>query len=341
MSAIVHHGDCRSVMRGWGPACFDAIVTDPPYGLSFMGKDWDGVVPGVEFWAEALRVTVPGGRLVAFGGTRTSHRLVCAIEDAGWVIEDSIEWLYGQGFPKAKSKLKPAHEPICIARKPGPIAELGIEACRIGTTKEVPGTPRSTRRGDVYGVIGADSANNSGHDPNVGRWPANVILGCACEVEHHPECAVALLDAQIGETGQHASVRGNEPSASTSTVYNKMVRKGMQARNDTGGASRFFYVAKATREERERWLKEMADGSRANKHPTVKPVALMRWLVRLVGGQRGSRILDPFCGSGTTGVACALEGYDFTGIDLEQEHVDVAQQRVTGAGGLQALGERR
>jgi DNA modification methylase len=334
VSGRIHHGDCREVMRSWGPACFDAIVTDPPYGLGFMGKGWDGVVPGVESWAEALRVTVPGGRLVAFGGPRTSHRLVCSIEDAGWVIEDSIEWLYGQGFPKAKSKLKPAHEPICLARKPGPIAELGIDACRIGTTKEVPGTPRSARQGDIYGTIGADNAENSGHDPNVGRWPANVILGCACSVEHDPECAVALLDAQSGTLETHG---GQVTAAMAGMGYGGGIGAARTVVNDRGGASRFFYVAKATREERERWLQPPPDGGRANKHPTVKPVALMRWLVRLVGGPRGSRILDPFCGSGTTGVACALEGYAFEGIELEQESADVASERIAGAGGLLAV----
>src|SRR5689334_21480892 len=126
------HGDCLDMMRTLDADSIDAIVTDPPYGLKFMGKHWDHGVPGAAFWTEALRVAKPGTYLLAFGGTRTYHRMTCAIEDAGWEIHDCLCWLYGSGFPKHKSKLKPAYEPIVMARKPAPRATLlHIDACRL------------------------------------------------------------------------------------------------------------------------------------------------------------------------------------------------------------------
>jgi DNA modification methylase len=131
----VIQGDCLEVMPTLPADSVDAIITDPPYGLSFMGKHWDHGVPGVEFWKAAIRVAKPGSYLLAFGGTRTYHRLACAIEDAGFEIQDCLSWLYGSGFPKHKSKLKPAWEPIIMARKPAPKATLlNIDACRIPAT---------------------------------------------------------------------------------------------------------------------------------------------------------------------------------------------------------------
>ena len=197
----VLHGDCLDVMAGMDAESASAIVTDPPYGIAFMAKTWDHGVPGVLFWAEALRVAQPGAYLLAFGGTRTWHRLAVAIEDAGWDIRDTLCWMYGSGFPKNKRCLKPAWEPIIMARKAGP-GDLQIEACRI---------EGSDCGGHWSGEDGSDATSTPGYDggftkggrpkrvahnesrpsgifrdgtggshadgvTNVGRWPANVLL---------------------------------------------------------------------------------------------------------------------------------------------------------------------
>lgn len=132
----IYCGDCLEIMRTWPEACVDCVVTDPPYGLSFMGKKWDYDVPSTELWREVFRVHKDGGRCFAFSGSRTYHRMAVNIEDAGFTIEDSVIWLYGSGFPKHKSKLKPAHEPICVARK-GKVTPLEIDAGRIATNDDL------------------------------------------------------------------------------------------------------------------------------------------------------------------------------------------------------------
>jgi site-specific DNA-methyltransferase (adenine-specific) len=389
-------------MRAMDAESVHAIVSDPPYGLGFMGKSWDRGVPGVEFWREALRVAKPGAYLVAFSGSRTQHRLTCAIEDAGWEIRDCLMWLYGSGFPKSHdiskaidrhlgaerrvigvargagssnteslgafardypatvpatvwdgfgTALKPAYEPIILARKPmgstvaACVLEHGTGAININGCR----IPYASEK-DKAAAAATTVAQRLCHDQSAGcrvyhdfknaaasvapylesmqggRWPANVLLGCACEVEHDAGCAVAMLDAQS--------------SVSLSS----------------GGASRFFYTAKASAAERNAGLEHMravspaeitgrAEGSpglvnprsgiglgkRPNYHPTVKPVSIMRWLVRLVGGKPGNVVLDPFMGSGTTGVACAREGFDFVGIDLDPGHVEIARGRIAHA----------
>lgn len=314
----VLHGDCLTVMPTLEANSVDAIVSDPPYGLSFMGKEWDHGVPGVEFWREALRVAKPGAHLVAFGGTRTYHRLTCAIEDAGWEIRDCLSWLYGSGFPKSHNgpwggtALKPAHEPIILARKPlaGTVAAtvaqygtggLNVDGCRIGAETW---TRKATGRSTPYG---SETTWNTSSTPDIdrsgtGRWPANVVLD---------EDAAGML----------------------------------------GEPARFFYTAKASRREREAGLEGMDavrcrsglggempvdDDGRSrdrfsvtarNHHPTVKPIALMRWLCRLVTPPNGL-ILDPFTGSGTTGCAAVLEGFRFVGIEREDEYVEIASKRI-------------
>ena len=317
-------GDCRELMAAMPTASVDAIVTDPPYGLAFMGKGWDHAVPGVEFWTEALRVAKPGAHLLAFGGTRTFHRLACAIEDAGWEIRDCLSWLYGSGFPKSHNgpwggtALKPAWEPIIMARKPlaGTVAAtvaahgtggLNIDGCRIGTDED-----RTRPRGsfphsdDAWG--NGRLAFTESHP--AGRWPANVALD---------EDAAAMLDEQTGEI---RTQRIEKPSdcAETGEWGTLQGRRGARGYSDTGGASRFFYCAKASRSEREA-------GTDGNGHPTVKPVALMRWLVRLVTPVDGV-VLDPFTGSGTTGVAAVQEGRRFIGCEREAEYVEIARRRI-------------
>ena len=406
MGAVIHHGDCLEVMAGMEAGSVDAVVTDPPYGLSFMGKHWDHGVPGVPFWTEARRLLPPSGYLLAFGGTRSSHRLACALEDAGFEIRDTLMWLYGSGFPKGKSCLKPAWEPIILARKPGPMRELGIEECRVGMEQTV-----TRRNGDSggNGAFGRDERVFERENPP-GRWPANLILECTCaetregamrtnsqesvrngvgvlkhggenarpqhsdtggetirrgygdngkepvRIHTDPNCPCAMLDGQTGNLGVSAGTQ-RTTSASWLGTRGKLEDKPI-GMGDSGGASRFFYCPKASRSERDSGLWELPEREamrysekgqgplaqqtpskpvrQSNHHPTVKPVDLMRWLVRLVA-RPGDTVLDPFCGSGTTGVACAEEGREFIGIEREGEYVEIARRRIDAASAQQRL----
>ena len=340
MTVTLHLGDCLDVMRGMPDACVDAVVTDPPYGLEFMGKQWDHGVPGVEFWVEALRVAKPGAHILAFGGTRTFHRLACAIEDAGWQIKDCLSWLYGSGFPKHKTLLKPAWEPVVMAAKAGPRI-VNVDACRLSLGKGI-GRDGERTAEHRYGARGLGFQPKPGvrGGSSRGRWPANVCLD---------EEAAAVLDGQSGKRGGGFGVRGvggtiyADGAGLTSTCATTGQAVGY---GDSGGASRFFYVAKASRSEREAGLREaprstMGDGiggqplqsiASRNHHPTVKPVALMRWLVRLVTPPDGVA-LDPFMGSGTTGIACVREGRPFVGIEREPEYHAIAEARIAHARG--------
>ena len=353
------------VMAALAEASIDSIVCDPPYGLRFMGKEFDslGDGPAQQAWhaawcAEAFRVLKPGGFLLAFGGTRTFHRLACAVEDAGFEIRDSLIWNYGSGFPKSLNvgngrgtALKPAFEPVVVARKPliGTVVAnvlahgtgaLNIDGCRVTTTDRFGGGAKGTS-GFAAGyehdgwVAGSDK----------GRWPANLILTHApgCGDECAPGCPVAALDAQSGgasrfftttEYGDDDLLPGEKP-----------------------GDPPFFYSPKANRAEREAGCEglparsgaeatdreEGTDGLNSpragagrtaakvrNHHPCVKPVSVMRWLVRLVTPKNGV-VLDPFAGSGTTGVACVHEGFDFIGIEREAEYAAIAEARINHA----------
>lgn len=333
-------GDSREVLRELAPDSLDGCACDPPYALvsigkrfgandaapakvgasgayarasaGFMGQQWDTGETAFDpsFWSEVLRVLKPGAHIVAFGGTRTYHRLVCAIEDAGFEIRDQLAWIYGSGFPKSHnqrgpwdswgSALKPAFEPIVLARKPldGTLAQnlrrwgvgaLHIDACRVGIGDggERDGEASAGRR---YGERGstnfAATPGPRGGDAR-GRWPANVLHDGSDEVVvGFPHSA-----------GQLAALSGDEPSAITDQIYGKFAgRRASIPRGDAGSAARFFYCAKASKAER------MGSG-----HPTVKPIAVMRWLCRLIAPP-GALILDPFAGSGTTGVAALAEG---------------------------------
>jgi site-specific DNA-methyltransferase (adenine-specific) len=443
--STIYNGDCLEVLRALPDASVDAVVTDPPYGLEFMGKDWDkfktgraakysaggeltttefknlGTLPqyvsrpakrcancGKQAWsgspckcpepewqldnsplhafqawaelwaADCLRVLKPGGHLLAFGGTRTWHRLACAIEDAGFEVRDSIAWLYGSGFPKSLdvskaidkaagaerqdvyadnarnmdnevygkgldvallerrpntpeattwsgwgTALKPAHEPIVVARKPlvGTVAAnvlehgtgaLNIDACRIGTAH---GLQRPERRGkgDAGGWAKYEQEPGTYGTPDgTGRWPANVVLDEDQADELDRQSGVSRstqgVTPALGRSGGILGAAKPRPDAGQPMGY-----------ADHGGASRFFYVAKAPAKERPK-----VDGT---AHPTVKPLTLMRWLCRLVTPP-GGVILEPFAGSGTTIEAALLEGFRVVAIEREADYLPLIQARL-------------
>ena len=298
----LHQGDCMAVIATLADSSIDSVVTDPPYGLGFMGKQWDSgtVAFDATFWVEALRVLKPGAHLLAMGGTRTYHRLACAIEDAGFEIRDQLAWVYGSGFPKSHNigngwgtALKPAWEPICLARKPliGTVAEnvlahgtgaINIDGCRVGTD-EITVKGYRAETGATWLGSGMLAANVE-RTPTThrGRWPANIVHDGSDEV------LAGFPETQSG-SGERGGTSPNpmswgEPRPSTSF------------QGDAGSAARFFYTTKADAHDRI-----------GSKHPTVKPVDLMQWLVRLVT-PKGGTVLDPFAGTGTTGEAAWREG---------------------------------
>jgi site-specific DNA-methyltransferase (adenine-specific) len=328
----IFEGDALETLRAMPDGSFDSCVTDPPYELAFMGKSWDasGVTFKPETWAEVFRVLKDGSRLLAFGGTRTYHRMAVAIEDAGFTIEDCIMWVYGSGFPKHKSKLKPAYEPIVVARK-GRASHLNIDECRIdlnGSHKASGGCAGTTP------LHGGGIKERAPEDNSVGRWPANIVFD---------EEAARALDGQSGErkaggsisSGSHYARMGYGFASGDST------EREHASYGDSGGASRFFYCAKVGREERHTGLEnpgpqlqygttlrkvENAD-LKGNTHPTVKPVSLMCWLIKLVTPE-GGKVLDPFAGSGSTGIAALREGRNFVGVEREHEYVEIARRRI-------------
>jgi DNA modification methylase len=546
-------GDCLEAMAEMDEASVDAIVTDPPYGLEFMGKEWDRLDTGRnavrwdgkrtaagtpeqdpetpasrhgasvspsrpnprcgncghyrfsgtpcecidpswearaneqaqrmqtwhQAWAtQALRVLKPGGHLLAFGGTRTYHRLACAIEDAGFEIRDCLAWMYGSGFPKSLdvskaidkaagaerevvgtkmgqpgyaetagtgrmlplspgagdgylditapatpeaqrwqgwgTALKPAYEPIVLARKPlvGTVAAnvlahgtgaLNVDGTRIETDGRPHREARPTQENEWEGGGQWKSSGFGEGETTQGRWPANVLLGHApgCKptdrtrkvktstatsgqpqggqifgwqrendgargyadedgTETVPvwdcvdDCAVAMLDEQTGETTYNPAGQFGV-TGDNGTIYGGgegLTKPGLSVfgYGDRGGASRFFYTAKASSAERNRgveWMEPQAaanaigdpdsatrsrgsrSGPRQNVHPTVKPVDLMQWLCRLITPPGGT-VLDPFTGSGSTGIAALREGFEFIGIEREPEYVEIARARIVG-----------
>lgn len=314
MSTSLLCGDAAEMMATLEPSSIGPCVTDPPYGLRFMQAKWDHGIPGPLYWQAVRHVLKPGGYLLAFGGTRTYHRLTCAIEDAGFEIRDCLMWMYGSGFPKGKGCLKPGWEPIILARKPGPSPWLNVDGCRLEGIKNVPASPRKTGNSG-YGKFAPEDGTGSGHNPLIGRWPANVVLD---------EEAAALLDEQSGDL-----LPGRFPATrTTSSVFqrNPQGETGFSRSTDAGGASRFFYVAKASTAER----------GQGNDHPTVKPLALMSWLVKLVTPPGGT-VLDPFCGSGSTLIAADRLGFDCIGIDNDPHHIEIARRRIADDAGMFAV----
>lgn len=320
-------GDCRVVMElVLGDNSADSIVTDPPYGLKFMNRHWDYDVPHADTWRAAFNVLKPGGYLLAFFGTRTYHRGVVQIEDAGFEIRDQLQWIYGSGFPKSHNgawggtALKPAHEPIVLARKP-PVGTvemnfgewgtggLNVDGCRVEGVKGTPTSPRRAKQNATYGDLSNDPGTGSGWNPNIGRWPANVLHDGSDEVVGcFPEAAGQLADASSSKKRE------------TQNVYGAMHRGsgGAIARIESdSNAARFFYCPKASKTDR----------GTGNDHPTVKPTELMRYLCRLVT-PTGGIVLDPFMGSGSTGKAAALEGFRFIGIERDEAYLEIARTRI-------------
>ena len=375
MKATLYRGDCLDVLASMDPESVDAIVCDPPYGLGFMNSKWDALPPGVDWARLCLRVLKPGGHLVAFGGTRTVHRLATAIEDGGFEIRDMVSWLYWSGFPKSLcvskaidreagakrqvvgigrsgnkpdseagdvarmnvspgtydltapateaakkwngygTALKPAQEPAVLARKPlagtvaGNVLEhgtgaLNIDGCRFAYGDESwPGPSDDIADSNVsrpnkpYGSSRTWSTSktpgqNRKTDPALmlGRWPANIYA--------HPKASRSEREAGCERLPGRTGAEATERTAGSAGLD-----------NPRAGAGRTADRVK-------------------NHHPTVKPIGVMRWLCKLTGGQPGSVILDPFMGSGTTGCAAVLEGFDFIGIEREPEYMQICEARI-------------
>ncbi len=368
-------GDCLELLRRTPDNSVDSIVTDPPYGLSFMGKKWDYDVPATEVWVECLRVLKPGGHLLAFAGTRTQHRMAVRIEDAGFEIRDMIAWVYGSGFPKSHNldgshegwgtALKPALEPITVARKPFPgtvaanvvaygTGALNIDRCRVRTEDDTARVSNGAIKGGNFAAGGsAPGPIAGGH--SAGRWPANLIHDGSPEVlAVFPDAPGQLAAASTSDTqragqnvyGNMKRGRGTEASASCDNagVVGFHMRPGAR-RLDSGSAARFFYCAKTSRKDRNEGLissdapavakdATMRDCETAqwstrngNSHPTVKPTNLMAYLLRLVT-PAGGITLDPFMGSGSTGKAAIREGFQFIGCEIDEQYAAIARARI-------------
>ena len=366
----LHHGDCLDVLRTLADCSVDSVVTDPPYHLTsivkrfggggaapaqfgkdgafaraskgFMGKEWDGgdIAFRPETWAEVLRVLKPGGYLLAFASTRGFCRMGCAIQDAGFIEHPFIAWLFGTGFPKSTrikaegfdgwryggQALKPAIEQVFVGQKPFSEATgtanilrwgtgaVNIDGCRIPSADQWPSLGELSG-GDSVDCYG-DGLNNSGRSESspLGRWPANVIHDGSDEV-------LDAFAAYGSNRGAAAPVRGTESSAAVKNTYGDRERVTGCFHNDSGSASRFFYSAKADASDR------LGSG-----HPTVKPVDLMAYLCRLVTPP-GGVVLDPFAGSGTTGMACLREGFRAVLIEREAEYVADIRRRLAHVSG--------
>jgi site-specific DNA-methyltransferase (adenine-specific) len=410
----IYNEDCRETMKRMPDNFVDSIVTDPPYGISFMGKEWDSfdikyqekkakqeskrkprtdgrsvtgfqssVYAGLydltpkgmmrfqrwycEIMTEAYRILKPGGYVLSFGSPRTYHRMACAIEDAGFEIRDSIMWIFGSGFPKSMNlgngfgtALKPAHEPICVARKP--IAEktvaqnvlkygtggINIDGCRIGLSGE-PAPKGSAKRVYKSNHFTEDRVyGNNTTTSSLGRFPANIILD---------PFTAGLLDKQVPMAGAFAKVKSGH-SGKSNGIYSDYATRGDDGDtfyDDKGGASRLFYVAKADKEERNAGLhqfekvrhadRNITDGvggenprnrnntNKNNFHPTVKPVKLIQYLIRLVT-PKGGVSYDPFGGSGTHALASQNEGFNWILSEIGSEYCDIAEKRIYNNGGL-------
>lgn len=401
----IFHGNCLEVLKTIEDETYTGIVSDPPYGLSFMGKKWDYDVPSIEVFEQLLRVTKKGGFIFCFGGSRTFHRMACNMEDAGWILRDTIMWVYGSGFPKSldiskgidkklgkkvhnqgyipnkknnvfgktfgggekttnynpqteESKLwdgygtglKPSFEPIIVAMKPMDngfvdnaldvgVSGMNLSECRVGNEEVLIST--WDKGASFFDPVGTTNKQEYTNRISIGRWPANFIHDGSDEVE---ECFPTTSPSSKGGT------RGSKDSFFARFNTRNYPRNGYE---DSGSASRFFYCAKPSSSEKQKGCDELeikqskggggmndahlgrAYGSlkapSKNHHPTVKPINLMRYIVRLSKMPKDTKLLDPYMGSGTTVVASILEGIDCDGIERENDYVLIAQKRIKQA----------
>jgi site-specific DNA-methyltransferase (adenine-specific) len=377
MKYTLKEGDNIVTLKEYPDNHFDSIVTDPPYGIEFLGKDWDKNTGVIETWNECFRVLKPGGHLLAFSAARTYHHLATNIESAGFEIRDQLMWLYGSGFPKAqdigkaidkreiendwhgwKTALKPAHEPIVMARKPfkgscldnvlkHSVGAMNIDESRIPYADE--SSPKAGKRTSSFHQATGEGETTSGGDgsggwnaDDVGRYPANVIMD---------EEAGQMLDEQAPKSGNVSSSKRTKTGmtgSGHSLAWHKNAGESNGISDGLSGASKFFYCPKVSRTERHIGFEQtqankrprgeaFGDGnlltdstkSLGNNHPTVKPVELMKYLVKLVT-PAGGKVLDPFNGSGSTGMACVELGYEFLGCELDPDYIEIATKRIEG-----------
>ncbi len=373
MSAHVIHGNSLNELPYLEDCSVDAIVTDPPYELGFMNKKWDasGIAYNVNIWAHCLRVLKPGGHLLAFGGTRTYHRMACAIEDAGFEIRDSINWIYGSGFPKSLDVSKAIDKAAGAEREIIGERKLGGNAAQ--STKEKGGTYASNTNSVGVEPIsvpitapatdaakqweGWGTALKPAHEPIVlARKPFEDTV--ANNVMQHGTGALNIDKTRIGEGGQGtwASPRGGiwktDPDQKAELLSSTVGRWPANVIIDDSIEATwtpYFYCAKASKSEKNAGLDGMPEkrpdertstgmgtfeqkgvAKQANHHPTVKPLELMKYLCRLITPPNGT-ILDPFAGSGSTLVAATLEGFNSIGIEMTAEYIPIIQARLTWA----------
>lgn len=386
----LHAGNSAEVLRQYPDNHFDSVVTDPPYGIEFLGKDWDSNTGAIEVWRECLRVLKPGGYMLAFSAARTYHRLATNLEDVGFEIKDQIMWIYGSGFPKAqdvgkksgnkewagwKTGLKPAHEPIVMCRKPldnkmgkrGPmksrlnvvenVEKWGIGALNIDDTRieftdninlnsKLPSANNQFKNKNWVAEDGKVEKLEPIQEYNPqGRFPSNVIMS---------EEAGRELDEKTG-IKKYGNKKGGYKYDKTYKVEGFIKHNKPEALSnygDGGGASKYFYCPKVNRKERnvgfdmdkiptwnpsggynsetgEDMRKQLTKDREgiSNNHPTVKPVALMKYLVTLITPLNG-KVLDPFNGSGSTGMAVKEFGGEYTGIDLDENYIEISRKRI-------------
>lgn len=334
----LYNADCLEVLKTLPDNSVDAIITDPPYGLSFMSKKWDYDVPSVEIWEECLRVLKPGGYLLAFAGTRTQHRMAVRIEDAGFEIRDMIAWVYGSGFPKslnigkAVDKLQGnEREWICV--NPNKVSEEAEQAskgkCQSGRTTH-PDITIGTSEWEGWGTalkpalepitVARKPLSEKTVAENCLKWGVGGINidGCRVEGAYKWRASNSKVDGEIFKKGSF----GDKPHENGRFPAN-LIHDGSDEVVELfpNNSQRFFYCAKASKKER----------GAGNSHCTVKPIALMEYLVKLVS-REGHTILDPFAGSGTTGIACKNLSRHFIGCELDEKYFKIAEERINNAG---------
>jgi DNA modification methylase len=347
MTARIKKADCLDLLRLMPGDRITAVVTDPPYGLGFMGKGWDKVLPDPAIWFECLRVLKPGGVALVFGGTRTFHRIAVALEDAGFEIRDVLAWIYGSGFPKSLAIDKAIDKADGLER-----SKTGRVTSRTGARKSAFAEERADSASGFYGeaksnaeTLPASDRSRPWHGYGTALKPAwePIILAMkptdgtfAQNALRHGVAGLNVDGCRIGDTG--GTMKGNPPKGASTGIYGHGINgacdiidigKGRWPANVAfdedaadllGEPSRFFYCAKASKRDR----------GEGNNHPTVKPTDLMRWLVRMVKMPSGTLVLDPFMGSGTTGVACVEEDVDFLGIERDAGYFKIARRRIFG-----------